>query len=1304
MELWLDRETFSEYDLKEVGTYRYADHAEDLLISYAIGDGPAQVWDCTAEPIHDALYMAMQEADIVWAHNAQFDKAIHKGPAQRALPPIALDRWQCSMALALSHALPASLAELCEALEIPDDQAKLAEGKKLINLFCKPQPANRKVQRATRLTHPAEWARFKVYAAQDIEAMRACVRRMPRWNWDASAIAEWHCDQRINERGFYADRELTQAGIRAAVTEKTRIGTRFRELTGGVVDRPSQRAQFCAYLNEQFCVNLDNTRGETFQQELKDPSMDARCAELMRLSIASNKTSTAKYAALDPAIQADQRFRGGLQFAGAGRTRRWAGRMFQAQNLPSRGLPAAEAVELYIDMLKVNSHDLYFDDLMRYGAAALRGIVTPAPDNKLVVADLANIEGRMLAWVAREQWKLAAFREYDAGTGPDLYNITAVSIIGGDPWNVPKKDRNVFGKVPDLACLAADTRVLTQRGLVPIVSVLTTDFLWDGESWVNHEGLQDHGVRPVVNVDGITATPDHLINTQGTWLQAWELATNADTLNRALATGSVSYASLGLSEVPGAASARCSCSALAGVQCLTLLNPTCVAEKQPAATGAPSKKALTPENTFGDMQTCAPTRHTADGCSTGWPLLLTAAETQTTKRTPTTAGAASGCTPNGCKTENSSSDTCCPYLDGTTPSSNWTGRTQTGATCRGTCGSSPSEKTATTSEQSQDSKQKLPTSQPVYDLLNAGPRHRFLVKSDSGWLLVHNSGYQGGVAGYQTFAHAYGIKMADHWDTIQKQIAPGHVAKAWDNLNSWGRKSQQSLEISDIEWVASETCKLAWRARHRATVQFWYDLQTAAKNAINEWGSVQSAGPYIKVRCVNHQDQRWMLVKLPNGRYITYFEPRLIDGAITYMGESAEEGKTTRQWIRVWTHGGKMTGNCLAKDTIILTSTGAKPIVQVQPNDLVWDGESWVPTAGVINQGIKEVGTWLGLRITGNHLIHDGNLWKPAMQLDECSSANALLSALSSVLSPSFTAVSGTAEMQRAVAYAAAPTTYQCGNYGGVKVCNVPCARASKCPKLGVGITTSSPTMHCETLGLIGTNTWCAGAQSQQTPHTGTTEVEASKSAASGLQIAESFSDTQPPCPAGQSGVLTSIGSATREATNPEISGLWSDWSTATTPAAPVSFNTQVEACPFLNSGAHTALNGQVGTPCATTLTKGAQPNGLWKSIPQPEAVFDLVNCGPNSRFTVLTKFGPVLVHNCCQTLARDVLMPGLQLAEERGYLPVLSVHDEIICEVPDTPAFNAQGLIDIMARELPWSKGLPLAAAGFECYRYRKD
>ena len=667
--LWLDRETWNTLDLKVVGTYVYADTAEDLLISYAIDNEPAKVWDCTTGDLmpHD-LHAALADPTFeVWAHNAQFDKAIHNGRNQRGLPRVALERWRCSMAQALSHALPAALAELCKVLKVPADIGKLADGKKLVQLFTRPQPANRKVQRATRETHPDEWGRFKQYAINDITAMRECVRRMPAWNWDASCIAEWHQDQRVNERGFQVDTELTKAGARAAITEKARIAERFAELSHGAFT-PGQREKFRVYLSSRLGYELDNTQSGTFQVLMRDPTMAADVREMMALAIASNKTSTAKYAALDPAVSPDGRFRGGLQFAGAGRTRRWAGRLYQAHNLPSRGLPPAEVIEDYIEHLKLGTHALFFDDLMLLGAAALRGCVIVPPKKKMVVADLSNIEGRVLAWIAREMWKLQAFREYDAGTGPDLYNITAVSIIGGDPWKVEKKNRNAFGKVPDLA-----------------------------------------------------------------------------------------------------------------------------------------------------------------------------------------------------------------------------------------------------------------------------------------------SGYQGGVAGYQTFARAYGLKMSDFWDTIQKMIAPEHVAKAWGNLNSWGRPQLDSLEIDEIEWVASETCKLAWRARHPATKKFWYDLGNAAKNAIQNVGVVFSVGPFIKLRTVAQMGQRWLVIRLPSGRMLTYFEPHITDdGTIAYWGEASEEGRTTRQWVRVFTHGGKLTGNCcqtIARDILapsisVAEQRGYLPILSVHDEVL-----TEVPDTDAFNAG-----------------------------------------------------------------------------------------------------------------------------------------------------------------------------------------------------------------------------------------------------------------------------------------------------------------------------------------------------------------
>lgn len=939
--LWLDRETWAEADLKEVGTYVYAETAEDLLVAYALDDGAVRVWDRTAEELHDELYYAMQDADEVYAHNAQFDKAIHNGPAQAALPRIELERWRCTMALAMSHALPGKLDNLCQVLRVPSDMSKIKEGTKLIQLFCKPQAANRKVRRPNGTTHPAEWARFKDYAAGDVVAMRECARRIPRWNWDASAIAEWHLDQRINERGFQVDRQLTKAGARAAVVEKERIGVRFRELTGGVVDRPSQRAQFMALLNDRYTLGIDNTQSDTFNQLMKNPLLEKDCAELMKLSIASNKTSTAKYAALDPAVCKDGRFRGGLQFAGASRTRRWAGRMFQPQNLPSRGLPKAAAIESYIEHLKAGSHDLWFDNLMLYGAAALRGIVVVPPKKKMVVADLSNIEGRVLAWVAGEQWKLQAFRDYDAGTGPDLYNITAVSIIGGDPWKVAKVNRNVFGKVPDLACLAGDTQVLTNRGFVAILAVTAKDLLWDGLNWVSHGGLADNGVRPIVNVDGIEVTPDHLINTQGTWLQAKQLVSSENTLSQALATGSEAFMSFARSTGNGPL-----CSAIAEPLRTKSFLAICEQEKPHAVTFALSSLPSGAQSTTGAMKRCVPTQNTAGACLTAWPLQLTGAVIPTISPMKTMVAGASASTRPGLKTVPTGCDTCSPCLGGTSRTLNLTEKIATEGTNPAIYDLSPSGKIGTTCDESRSFNDASPTLKRVYDLLNAGPLNRFLIKTSSGHLLVHNCGYMGGVAGFQTFAHAYGIRMQDYWETIRAQIAPQFVDQARANLAKWGRAQLESLEINELEWIASETCKLAWRARHPATVKFWYALQDAAKQAIRNWGQMFAVGQYIKVRGVTYMGQRWLVVRLPSGRMLTYFAPHLKDdGSIAYYGEAAEEGKTTRQWVEVFTHGGKMTGNVcqtIARDVLA-------PALQVA------EDRGYLPILSVHDEGLTEV-------------------------------------------------------------------------------------------------------------------------------------------------------------------------------------------------------------------------------------------------------------------------------------------------------------------------------------------------------------
>lgn len=171
------------------------------------------------------------------------------------------------------------------------------------------------------------------------------------------------------------------------------------------------------------------------------------------------------------------------------------------------------------------------------------------------------------------------------------------------------------------------------------------------------------------------------------------------------------------------------------------------------------------------------------------------------------------------------------------------------------------------------------------------------------------SGYQGGVAGYQQFANAYSVRMADYWDVLQ-QTVPTCVTKAHENLQKpWGQKQLKDLEISETEWLASEACKLAWRQRHPATVAFWYALENAVRRAIDKPGTTHRA-PRLAVQCEKVAGNMWLQIMLPSKRRLCYFDPQIFPdtNSITYMGMATEEGGP-RIWQRTFTHGGKLTGN-----------------------------------------------------------------------------------------------------------------------------------------------------------------------------------------------------------------------------------------------------------------------------------------------------------------------------------------------------------------------------------------------------------
>lgn len=449
--LWFDCETYSECDLKSAGTHRYAEHpsTEITVAQWAIDDGEPVVEDLTvhAEPSGALLrYLYADDVPVV-AHNSMFDRTLLRHCWGIDIP---VERWQDTMIKAMAHGLPGSLDKIGQIVGLEADQAKDKRGRELIQLFCKPRPKGHTLRRATRETHPKEWAEFLEYSRQDIVAMRAIDARLPAWNYRAGhpELALWHLDQRINDRGVAVDVGLAHAAIDAVAREQKRLKAEVADATDGLVTNVSQRDQLLAFICAEHGVDLPDLKADTVKRRLEDPGLPDSVKLLLSMRLEGTKTSTAKYKALVAATSDDGRLRNTLQFAGATRTARWAGRIFQPQNMPRPDMEQ-DHIDDGIEALKAGCADLFFDNVMQLTANAVRGCIVAPPGKKLVIADLSNIEGRGLAFLAGERWKLKAFREFDDGIGADLYKLAYARSFSIEPSDVTKPQRQI-GKVMEL--------------------------------------------------------------------------------------------------------------------------------------------------------------------------------------------------------------------------------------------------------------------------------------------------------------------------------------------------------------------------------------------------------------------------------------------------------------------------------------------------------------------------------------------------------------------------------------------------------------------------------------------------------------------------------------------------------------------------------------------------------------------------------------------------------------------------------------------------------------------------------------
>lgn len=452
--LWCDTETYCETPIAN-GLHAYAEKVEVMLFQWALDDGEVFDHDFTVDPhMPKALRDLLLDPSVqLRFHNAAFDRTVIRWGLGLDIP---VERFFCTMAQSYAHSMPGKLETLGVAQGLEEEERKLKIGNQLVLTFCKPRPKNQILRRATRHTHPVEWAQFREYGRQDVAQMRTSSKKLPLWNYRGQELALWHLDQRINDRGVLVDLDLARGAVATAEREKQLLKRRGQDITGGEVESLTKRDQLLAHLLGEYGVDLPNLQKATLERRLEDPDLPEGLKELLRLRLDATTTSAAKYKTLLKAVSSDGRLRGILQFCGAGRTGRWAGRLFQPQNLP-RPTHKQHEVDAAIAAIKADALDLICDDVMPRLSSCIRGSIIAPEGKKLVVADLSNIEGRKLAWLAGETWKLKAFRDFDKGTGHDLYALAYAKAFNVSPeavmWNKENGDGSwrQIGKVMELA-------------------------------------------------------------------------------------------------------------------------------------------------------------------------------------------------------------------------------------------------------------------------------------------------------------------------------------------------------------------------------------------------------------------------------------------------------------------------------------------------------------------------------------------------------------------------------------------------------------------------------------------------------------------------------------------------------------------------------------------------------------------------------------------------------------------------------------------------------------------------------------
>ena len=443
--LAIDIETYSDVSLPDCGVHRYAasEQFEILLFAYSLNDEPTRIIDlASGEKISDKIMEYLTDDSVIkTAYNAAFERNCINRFFGLSLKP---EGWRCTLVQASMLSLPLSLEGVGEALNL--DKKKMSEGKDLIRYFCmpcKPTKANGGRTRNLPSDAPEKWELFKTYCIRDVDVEKQIRNKLTKFPIPDREQELYCMDQRINDRGIMVDQELIGHAVACDLLYKETVTKKAYEISG--LENPNSVLQLKDWLNEKG-IEVDSLAKAVVEELVENTQGDV--AEMMKLRLAMSKTSVKKYEAMERSVCPDGRVHGLLQFYGANRTGRWAGRLVQIHNLPQNHM---EDLELARSLVKEGRYDLVellYDSTPDVLSELIRTAFVARPGCRFIVSDFSAIEARVMGYLAGEGWVMEEFRgtgKIYEQTASKMFHIPIGEITKGSPYRAR-------GKVASLAC------------------------------------------------------------------------------------------------------------------------------------------------------------------------------------------------------------------------------------------------------------------------------------------------------------------------------------------------------------------------------------------------------------------------------------------------------------------------------------------------------------------------------------------------------------------------------------------------------------------------------------------------------------------------------------------------------------------------------------------------------------------------------------------------------------------------------------------------------------------------------------